>query len=100
MGVGLIAGVIDILPMIIQELDKRSTVSAYIHYFFVSIVILNINLPFLSWWLKGGFISLCLALPVILIVSGDESDRKAPLIMAAMSVILGTLISVAGHYLI
>lgn len=41
--IGLVAGVIDIIPMIMQKLPRYSTVSAFFHYFFVSIIILNVE---------------------------------------------------------
>lgn len=43
--IGLIAGVIDIIPMIMQKLPRYSTVSAFFHYFFVSIIFLNVDIP-------------------------------------------------------
>jgi len=95
--IGVIAGTIDIVPMIIQKMDRRSILSAFMQYFFVSIVIVNIDLPGIVWWLQGGIISFALALPIIVIIS--ESDKKALPIIAAMSVILGTLIGIAGHFL-
>lgn len=97
MAIGVIAGAIDIIPMIIQKLDRRAIVSAFLQYFFVSIVIVNIDLPGILWWLQGGIISFALALPIIVIISG--SDKKAVPIIAIMSVILGTLIGLAGHFL-
>ncbi len=93
--IGLAAGTIDIIPMLIQKLDKRATLSAFLQYFFVSIIIVNINLPGIPWYLEGSIISFALALPVIVIVSGK--DKKAVPIIAAMSIILGTLIGYAGH---
>jgi hypothetical protein len=98
MVIGVVAGAIDIIPMIIQKLDKRATISAFLQYFFVSIVIINIDLPGIAWWLQGGLISLALVLPIVIVVSVD--DKKAVPIIATMSVILGTLIGVAGHYLV
>ncbi|GAB1483357.1 hypothetical protein MASR2M78_21730 [Treponema sp.] len=97
MVIGIVAGVIDIIPMILQKLEKRATISAFLQYFFVSIVIVNIDLPGIVWWAQGGLISLALAIPVIIIVSGN--DRKAIPIIASMAIILGTLIGIAGHYI-
>ena len=34
--IGLIAGVIDFIPMIMQKLPRYSTVSAFFHYFFIA----------------------------------------------------------------
>jgi len=95
--IGVGAGIIDIIPMVIQKLEKRATVSAFLQYFFVSIVIVNIDLPHIVWWLQGGLISVVLALPVVVLVSAQ--DRKAVPIILTMALILGTLIGIAGHYL-
>jgi hypothetical protein len=95
--IGVVAGVMDILPMLIKKMDKRATVSAFLQYFFVSIIIVNIDLPGIMWWLQGGIISLALACPILVIVSG--ADRKAVPIIATISVVLGTLIGIAGHYI-
>jgi len=96
--IGVVAGIIDIVPMIIQKLDKRASISAFLQYFFVSIIIVNIDLPHVVWWLQGGLISMAFALPVVVIVS--MQDKKAVPIIFTMAAILGTLIGIAGHYLI
>ena len=54
-------------------------------------------MPGIVWWLQGGIISFALAVPIIVIISG--SDKKAVPIIATMSIILGTLIGIAGHFL-
>lgn len=94
--IGLIAGIIDIIPMILQMLDKRSIVSAFLQYLFVSVIIINIDLPYVVWWLEGGLISLALSLPIVLLVSAK--DKSSVPVILIMSVILGTLIGLAGHY--
>src|SRR5215469_5537082 len=94
--IGIVAGVIDIIPMIMKKLDKRASISAFLQYFFVSIIIVNIDLPHIVWWLQGGLISVALALPVVVIVS--MQDKKAVPIMLTMAAVLGTLIGIAGHY--
>ena len=95
--IGVVAGIIDIIPMLIQKLDKRASISAFLQYFFVSIIIVNIDLPHIVWWLQGGLISVAFALPVVFIVSSQ--DKKAVPIILTMAAILGTLIGIAGHYL-
>ena len=37
--IGLIAGLIDAIPMIIQKLDKYDTVSAFVHCFALGLII-------------------------------------------------------------
>jgi hypothetical protein len=95
--IGIVAGVIDIIPMLIQKLEKRATISAFLQYFFVSIIIVNIDLPHIVWWLQGGLISFALALPVVCLVS--KQDKKAVPIILTMAFVLGTLIGIAGHFL-
>ena len=95
--IGIVAGVIDIIPMVIQKLDRRATISAFLQYFFVSIIIVNIELPHVVWWVQGGLISVALALPVVALVASE--DKKAVPIILTMAAILGTLIGIAGHYL-
>ena len=97
--IGGVVGTIDIIPMIIQKLDKRANISAFLQYFFVSIIIVNIDLPHVVWWLQGGLISFAFALPIVLIVSVGSDDKKAVPIILTNAAILGTLIGIAGHYL-
>jgi hypothetical protein len=94
--IGIVAGIVDIIPMIAQKLPLRATLSAFLQYLFVAIVIVNIKLPVLPWWSQGSVISLCLALPIVVLVS--ESDKTAPPVIAVMAVVLGALISVAAHF--
>lgn len=42
--IGLVAGMIDVIPMMIQKLDKSSNISAFIHYFALGLII-----PFVNW---------------------------------------------------
>jgi len=96
MAIGLVAGLIDIAPMVAQKMDHRAIYSAFLQYFFVSIIIVNIDLPGIVWWLQGSLIALALAVPIIIIVS--VSDKKAIPIIAAMSVVLGACIGLAGYF--
>jgi len=96
--IGIAAGLLDILPMVLQKQDKRAIISAFLQYFFVAIIIVNIDLFGLAWWLKGGLIALALALPVVVIVA--EKDKKAAPIICGTAVVLGTLISLAGQMLL
>ncbi len=54
---GIIAGIIDVIPMIIQKMERMENLSAFSHW-----VVLGLIIPFVSWdvpaWLKG-LISVC-----------------------------------------
>lgn len=92
--IGLIAGVIDIIPMIMQKLPRYSTVSAFFHYFFV---FLNVDIPHIPWWLEGGVVGLALTIPMLIQVG--HSDKKSLPIIAFNAILLGTLVGLAGHYI-
>lgn len=95
--VGVIAGAVDIIPMILQKLPRRSIASAFFHYLFVSIVILNLDIPHIVWWLEGGVVGLALTIPMLIQIS--DSDKKSLPIIAFNGLVLGTLVGMAGHYL-
>lgn len=91
--IGLAAGLVDALPMVLQKMDKVSCISAFIHYFALGLII-----PFVNWnldpWLKGVVVSLLLALPVMVIVYPKE--KKAIIPMLLFAIVLGAGIGIAG----
>ena len=95
--VGLVVGIIDIIPMILQKLPRYTTASAFFQYFFVSIVILNVDIPHIVWWLEGGVVGLALVIPMLIHVG--HTDKKPLPIIALNAILLGTLVGFVGHYL-
>ena len=97
LGIGIITGIIDIVPMIIQKMDKYANLSAFFHW-----VVLGLIIPFVSWpiapWLKGLIIAEISAIPILLMVS--PKDKKAVIPITVMSAILGTAIGIAGKVFI
>ena len=91
--IGLIAGLIDIIPMMIQKLNKRDTISAFAHYFALGLII-----PFVNWgialWITGVVIALSTSIPIMIIVF--PRDKKAIIPMIIFSLILGAGIGIAG----
>ncbi len=95
--IGVIAGIIDVVLMIIQKMDKYANLSAFFHW-----VILGLIIPFVSWdiapWLKGFIIAEISAVPILLIVGSE--DKKAIVPVSVMSAILGVGVGIAGAYFI
>ncbi len=91
--IGVVAGLIDVTPMIIMKLEKEASISAFIHYFVLGLII-----PFVSWemapWLKGMIIALLSSVPVMIIVY--PKDKKAVIPMILFSMVLGAGIGIAG----
>jgi hypothetical protein len=96
--IGVVAGVIDIMPMIKMKLDRYAIASAFIFYLILPFFVINTTLIEKLWWIRGGIIGFLMAVPVMVIVVKD--DRKATIPMGIMSIILGSLIGIAGHYLL
>lgn len=91
--IGLSAGTIDVIPMIIMKLDRVANISAFTHYFVLGLII-----PFVNWdlesWITGVIISFLSALPIMIIVF--PKDKKALIPMTIFSIILGAAIGLAG----
>ena len=45
--IGILAGILDILPMVKRKLDKHSILSAFVFYLIMPFIILNIDLFFI-----------------------------------------------------
>ncbi len=95
--IGILAGVIDVLPMIKMKIDKYSCISAFLYYVIVPFVIFGINWFGNLWWLRGGVVAILMAIPVIILVS--KEDKKSPVAMTIMSIFLGSIIGFVGHFL-
>jgi len=91
---GIVAGVIDIVPMVIQQLDMYSIVSAFVHWIVVAFVVNYVQLS-LRGWLKGMLVAEVLAVPVIILVMKTEIDAVIPMII--MSAVIGSLLGMVGE---
>jgi uncharacterized membrane protein len=93
---GVVAGGVDILPMVINKMDWYSISSAFIHW-----IALGIIIPYVSWkiasWVKGVVIAVITSLPVILIVAKEDVTAIPPMLI--FSVILGALLGFIGNKL-
>lgn len=91
--IGMVAGTIDVVPMLIKKLDRSANLSAFFHY-----LVLGLIIPFVDWsippWLKGLIIAELTTIPVMIIVY--SKDKKALIPMAIFAAILGSGIAIAG----
>lgn len=94
--IGALAGIIDVIPMIIQGLDWYSNTSAFIFWVVMGFVIAHISLPIKSW-LKGLIIALISVMPIMVIVFATDPKSIIPILL--MSAILGSLVGLfTGKY--
>ncbi len=87
--IGIIAGIVDIIPMILQKLDKYSIISAFVQWIVVAFVITHIQIG-VDGWLKGLIIAILMALPVVILVMKTDAKSVVPILV--MCAILGSLV--------
>lgn len=92
--IGIVAGTIDILPMMIQQLDKYSIRSAFVFHLIMPLIIYHLGIA-IPWWIKGGLVYLVCSIPILLLVSKD--DKKSVPIIAVTSTVIGTIVGVVLH---
>ena len=95
--IGIAAGIIDVIPMILQKLDRRANLSAFLHY-----VALGLIIPFVNWgiapWLTGLIIAILTAIPIMIIVV--PHDKKAIVPMLVLAAVLGSGIGITGAWML
>ena len=92
-----IVPLLDVIPMIFQNLSARSCFSAFFIYFFAAVIVFYSDLPYLPWWADGMAVTLMLMIPVLFTFSGK--DRKAIPVVVFNGLLFGFLIGVAERYL-
>ena len=90
--IGVIAGVIDVVPMLAQKLSKHACLSAFVHWILLGVLIAYVQLP-MAAWTKGIVIAVLACLPVAILVS--EKDQKSIIPILIMSVVLGAAVGFA-----
>ena len=86
---GIAAGIIDVIPMIIKKLTWDANISAFLMWvivgFFISTIDLNMN-PIL----KGIFIALLVLTPCAILIGWKEPKSLIPIL--SMTIILGGIL--------
>ncbi|HHH53620.1 MAG TPA: hypothetical protein ENK91_08175 [Bacteroidetes bacterium] len=90
--IGAIAGIIDVIPMIMQKLDKTANWSAFVHWIVLGFIISYVDIP-VSPWLKGLIIAEAVTIPIMIIVAKDGIKSIIPIII--MTAVLGILVGIA-----
>lgn len=93
---GLSAGIIDVIPMIIQKINWYANTSAFVHWLVMGVVITYLDMP-LKGWLKGLIIGEAACLPIAIIVLKTEPVSVIPITI--MSAILGSAVGLFGEKL-
>ncbi len=95
--IGIVAGIIDVLPMIKQKLDKSFCISAFMQW-----IALGLTIPFVDWhlppWLTGLILAELFAIPIMILIY--PRGPKALIPISIFSAILGVLVGLTGAYFI
>jgi len=90
---GVLAGIIDVIPMALQNLSWDANLSAFAHWVVAGFVISVADIK-LKGAVKGVSLSLLLLMPVAVLIGWQEPMTLIPVL--AMTVILGSLL---GHFI-
>jgi len=95
--IGILAGTIDIIPMLKMKIDRYSTISAFAFHLIAPFILFAVTIP-VPVWSKGGIIYILLAIPTIILVA--KSDKKSVPIMIASSLVIGTVVGLVQSALL
>ncbi len=90
LGLGVGAGILDIIPMIIQKLDKYSIISAFFQWIVLGIIIKYSSVLGLKGWANGAVVAVIAAIPIVILVS--KSEPKSVGIILGTSLVLGAVV--------
>jgi hypothetical protein len=85
---GLTAGVVDVVPMIIQKLPLEADLSAFSAWVVIGFFIARIDLK-LPGFLKGVAVAFLTVIPVLTLVGFKEPATLIPILV--MTLVLGSL---------
>ena len=94
---GVIAGIIDIIPMMIQKLPTHSILSAFSMWVAVGFLVSTSTLK-INGVLKGLLISFLVLLPTAILIAQAEPISLIPI--SIMTVILGILLGFASDKIV
>ncbi len=95
--IGVIAGIIDVIPMVLQKLTWDANLAAFSMWIVIG-YLLSVTHVKLNHVLKGLLISLLVLLPNLFIIGWKEPLSLVPVLV--MTVILGSLAGFAYHRIV
>ena len=94
---GVVAGMLDIIPMILQKLSWVANLSAFTMWIIIGLLIATNNLKLPSI-IKGILISILVLIPTAIIIGSKEPKSLIPITI--MTIILGSISGIAINKLI
>lgn len=95
--IGLVAGAIDIVPMVRQKMHKASIQCVFAQWVFIGLLV-----PFVDWnlepWIKGLIVAELGMVPLALLAYGRT--KKSPIPIMVFAAILGVCIGIANDLIV
>jgi hydrogenase/urease accessory protein HupE len=91
--IGVIAGLIDVIPMALGRADRYAMASAFTHWVAVGVLVSYVQAP-VPHWLKGLLVSVLSTIPVLVAMMKDKPKSVVPIL--GMSIVLGALVGVVS----
>ncbi len=94
---GIVAGIVDIIPMIIMKLSWDANLSAFSHWVVVGFLIATVDIKMEGVW-KGLFISVITLIPLAFLVWWNDTSSIIPMSISTVvyGVALGFFINKYG----
>ena len=102
LGLGLVAALLDIIPMLIQKLPLTASLSAFTQWLFLGVIITTCDLG-LPGWVTGMILGFAGSVPIQLALIGNPvlmppgQGVKTIVPILASSLILGTAVGFASR---
>ena len=94
--IGVCAGIIDVIPGIIEGVDIRVTLAGFTFWVTTGFIVAHVSLPIKNW-LKGVTVASLLAIPGTILISKVDPNSVVPMII--LTIFLGALVGLlTGKY--
>jgi hypothetical protein len=94
LAIGLGAGALDVLPMVLRKAEATLIASAFTHWVVTTLFIAYIRTPLAPWpWLQGMAVAVLSSLPVLITYSRSHPQSVLPIF--AISLVLGGAVGLA-----
>lgn len=94
---GTAAGILDVIPMVLQGLSWQANVSALLHWLGLSLIITFSRLPF-TGWASGIILALLTGIPIAVLATETVPTAWIPILIS--SVLFGGLLGYMSERLI
>lgn len=94
---GMAAGILDVIPMVFQNLSWQANASVFLHWLALGVIITYAKLP-MSGWISGLLLALISGIPIAILMTESDPSSAIPILLS--SIILGGLLGFMAEKMI